>query len=259
MATDTALVCTDVSSGYDSRPVLHDVSFQLKRGTATALIGPNGSGKSTLLKTLMGIIRPTAGEVRLNDKPITGMSIREMATEVSYVPQDEPHAFPFSVREVVAMGRLPRSNGMFDTAEDRKAALEAMDLAGCLEIAERSIIELSGGERQRVLFARALAQGGNVMLLDEPTAHMDLRYQTELVRRVRKLTQAGITVLAAVHDLNLAEAMAGSAFLLSEGRLVKTGAVQTVLDSAELDIAYGTEFRRMKDPEGRLVVLPPWN
>jgi iron complex transport system ATP-binding protein len=196
------------------------------------------------------------GNVELRGQPIQSLSAKQIAQLVASVPQDEPTAFPFLVREVVALGRLSRSSGLFDTEEDRAIAKQSMARADCLAYADRPVTQLSGGERQRVLIARALAQDTPILLLDEPTAHLDVAHQWHVARLVRGLTAEGRGVISAIHDLNLAEAMGNRAILLHQGTVVIDSTVADTLQSKLLDEVYGVSFIRIQEG-GRTIVLPP--
>ncbi|MFQ3588039.1 MAG: ABC transporter ATP-binding protein [Fimbriimonadaceae bacterium] len=246
-----------LACGYPGRVVLADVVLALRAGTVTALLGPNGSGKSTLLKTLAKTLPPVGGTVRVAGNSLSRLGFADLAKLVGYVPQEEVPPFRFTVRQVVTMGRLPHSTGLFDTEEDHAAADEAMALADCLDLQDRVVMELSGGERQRVLIARALAQQASVLLLDEPTAHLDVRHQIGIIRLLRRLAAEGKCVVAAVHDLNLGAMLADDAVLIQDGRLSAPRPYGEVLNSGDLDEAYGVRFRRLPDgPTGRTWVMP---
>src|SRR5437588_6245488 len=171
-----------VAAGYGPRRVLHDISFHLAPGEFVGLIGPNGSGKSTLLRVLSRTLAPQAGRVLFDGEPADRMSAREVARSVAFVPQTEPTLFEFSVRDVVLMGRNPYVRGWSgETDEDYAAAMRAMAATDTLHLAERPITALSGGEHRRALIARALAQSAPALLLDEPTAHLDMTHQAEVL------------------------------------------------------------------------------
>lgn len=248
---DALLRCEGLRCGYPQRTVLTGVGFSLTRGTVTALLGPNGSGKSTLLKTLSKTLAPLAGTVWVGGTPLDDLSFPELARRVAYVPQDEHPVYPFTVREIVLMGRLPYGQGLFEDENDHAIATEAMAAADCLALADRPVTELSGGERQRTLIARALAQKAPTLLLDEPTSHLDVGHQVEIVRRLRNWAAEGYGVLAAVHDLNLAAALADRAVLLRDGAVGLEGTCDEVLSSPLVDEVYGVAFQRMDTRDGR--------
>lgn len=253
---DASVKTNGLVCGYGHTAVLKDVSIVLEPGTITALLGPNGSGKSTLLKTLAKAIPSLGGTATVCGRSVPETPQSELAKLVAFVPQDEIPPFRFTVRQVVEMGRLPHSPGLFDTKEDHDAATRAMRAVDCLQLENRPINEISGGERQRALLARALAQDAAVLLLDEPTSHFDAGHQAAAARLLRDLAGRGHTVFVAVHDLNWASATAGRVILLHEGRVALDADCQLALSSPIIDRAYGVEFERLKTPAGALRVFP---
>ncbi len=250
------LTAENLAAGYGDRPVLEDVSFSLEPGEFVAILGPNGSGKTTLVRTLSRTLKPQMGAVRADGRDLYALSAKESARLVAVVPQHEDPVFDFTVREIVGMARYPWTNGP-ETPRDREAVDRALETARCTELADRPLSRISGGERQRALVARALAQETPVLLLDEPTAHMDVGYQIATLSIMRKLSREGKAVAAALHDLNLAAGFADRAILLHNGRIVIEGAVEEVLESAEIERVYGAAFARMRDERtGRLVLVP---
>ena len=250
----TSVELRGVTCGYGEKPVLKDVTFSVEAGESVALVGANGSGKSTLMKTISAAIPPRSGSVAVCGDDVQGLSKKEVARRIGYVPQIEHPAFDFTVAEVVLMGRLPHSDGLFETREDREAAELAMARADCLELRDRPMSELSGGEGQRVRIARALAQDAPVLLMDEPTTHLDVLHQIEIGQLVRALAADRLTVLVAVHDLNWAAAFASRALLLHGGRVALDGAVEEVFESAAVDEAFGVQFHRSRERGLRLFV-----
>jgi iron complex transport system ATP-binding protein len=222
--------------------VLYDISLAAQAGQVLGLIGPNGAGKSTLLRAISGALRPASGGIRLGERDLVGMPAAERARLVSVVPQGVQLPEGFSVWEVVLMGRaphLPRFGA--ESPRDREIARQAMLRTSTWSLGERWIGELSGGERQRVLLARALAQEPRVQLLDEATAHLDLKHQTATLDLARRLAHSGLTVIAALHDLNLAALYADRLALLHEGALLTCDAPERVLTPAWLRRAYDVE------------------
>ncbi|HLK15516.1 MAG TPA: ABC transporter ATP-binding protein [Fimbriimonadaceae bacterium] len=252
---DPVLSATGLSCGHAGHAVLSGIDLDLAPGTITALIGPNGAGKSTLLKTICASLPPIQGSLSLLGKPLESYSARELARHIAYVPQEEEPQYAFTVREAVIMGRLPHADGLFDSAEDLEAARNAMTQAGCLELEERSVLELSGGELQRVLVARALAQSPTLLLLDEPTSHLDVHHGLDLVRVLRELAGRGLTILVAIHDLNLVSRFADVAVLLGEGGIQAKSSAGDVMKSTALDRIFGVRFKRLDLEEG-LVLVP---
>lgn len=184
------------------------------------------------------------------------MGIGEVGRRIAVVPQQEEIAFRFTAWEVVMMGRLAWSQGVGDTPEDREAAARALAFADAEDLTQRPVNELSGGERQRVLLARAFAQETDIVLLDEPTTHLDITHQIELCRLIRQMVQSGKTIVAAMHDLNLVAAMAERAIVLGSGKVCLDGPTEDVLNSPILDEVYKVAFRRTKDG-GKTIILPP--
>lgn len=255
-SAETGVVCAGLACGYGARKVLQHVDLRVGAGKVMALLGPNGCGKSTLLKTIEKTIPPLEGRIHLCGHDVAKVGFRELAKLCAFVPQEEHMAFAFTVRQLVTMGRLPYSEGMLDTQEDQDAAQNAIEKAGCSDIADRPVTELSGGEKQRALLARALAQATPVLLLDEPTSHMDIGHQLAVAHLVRELASEGKTVLAAVHDLNLASLMADDACLLANGGVVRYGPVRDVLLDGALEDVYEVRFERLEDESGHLRLFP---
>ena len=245
----------------EAAPVLRQFSLEVKPSEFIGIVGPNGSGKSTLIRALSRALRPSAGAVLLEETDLyRGVSAREAARAIGVVPQDTSVSLDFSVLEVVRMGRaphLPRRPFATESANDERIVSEALQTARVAELAERPITTLSGGERQRVLFARALAQQPDVILLDEPTAHLDLRHQTETLTLARDLAhEQGKAVLAVLHDINLAAAYCDTLVLLSAGCIVAQGTAEQVLTAENLQAVYGARVWIRRHPvTGRPLVL----
>ena len=235
------LTARDLSVSLGDRPVLRDVSFAVAEGERIGLVGPNGSGKTTLLRAVAGLL-PHTGTLDLRGRAVRSWAPRERAREVALVRQQQELGVDFTVENVVALGRAPHL-GWFaplGAADTRRVseALAAVDLAS---FADRPVPHLSGGEQQRVFLAQALAQDAPLLLLDEPTAHLDVRHQLDLLARVRALGEAGRTVVAAVHDLELAARFADRLWVLDRGRLVADGPPADVLHPALLRDVFRVE------------------
>jgi iron complex transport system ATP-binding protein len=253
------LAAEAVGFAYGTRHVLTGVDLAVAPGELVGMIGPNGGGKTTLVRLLSGVLAPRTGMVRLEGRPLADYRRRDVARRLAVVPQDPLVEFPFTALEVVLMGRAPHLPslglpGPGDLALAR-AAMARLDVA---DLAARPIDRLSGGERQRVLLARALAQEPVVLLLDEPTTHLDLRHQARIWDVLLALRrERGLAVVAVLHDLNLAAAACDRLVLLAAGRVVREGAPAAVLTEDALAAAYGTPVSvGVQDPTGRLVVLP---
>lgn len=225
------LSAENISFAYAGTPTLTDVDFALGCGALRALLGPNGSGKTTLLKILTGILPPARGIVKYQDVDLKSMSRREIARRVALVPQELNLQFGFTVRQMVMLGRTPHTSALGGPSkQDREIVERVMELTETAEMRDRIITELSGGEQQRVVIAMALAQEPQVLLLDEPTVHLDISHQIEILDLVRKLNrERGLTVLATMHDLNLAALYFDDLVLLERGRIVAQGAPAEVL------------------------------
>jgi len=221
------------------RPAVDGVSLEIPGGGVTAILGPNGSGKSTLLRLLLGTLRPDAGEVRFDGRPLGEWSRAALAREIGVVPQSEEVSFPITVREMVAMGRYPHLGAFRREGEaDRAAIEEAMRRCDVLPLADRMLATLSGGERQRARVARALAQRPRALALDEPTAALDVRHEMAIFELMRDLGRAGVTVLLVTHHLNLAARYADRLLLLDGGRVAAEGAPGAVLRRGLLEEVY---------------------
>ena len=243
--------------GYENRVVFRNVTFELRPGELVALCGPNGAGKSTLLRVLVGMQRSHAGQVLLGGDPVGRLSRREIARRAALLPQDAPAELPLTVRESVALGRLPHL-GRFETegkadvaAVDR--ALEATDTAA---LANRPVTDLSGGERHRVHLARALAQEAPLVLLDEPTAGLDLAHQLQALDLLRATVDQGRGALIAIHDLTLAARSCDRLLLLAEGELRADGPPEEVLTPETLARFFAVRATVERDERGRPIVVP---
>ena len=252
----------DVGFGYGGRFRLEGVSFAVEAGEVFGIVGPNSSGKTTLLRLLSKVHEPQRGEVRLRGTPLSRLARPAVARQVGVVPQELAVAFAFTVEELCLMGRYPHAAGrLFEGPEDVARARAAMALAGVLELGPQAIDTLAGGERQRALLARALAQEPRLLLLDEPTSHLDLRHQREMVGLLRRLNrECHMTILFVSHDLNLAAELADRLLLLVDGRVARLGAPAEVLDEPTLEAAYRCPVWVDKSPgSGRPIVHVRWS
>ncbi len=235
------LEAINVSYGYRApRRVIDGISFSIEEGELVGVIGPNGAGKTTLLKLIDGIIEPQQGEIHLKGRALREMSRREIAQQVAMLPQEVTFYFNFTSLEIVLQGRAPFLGGLRLEGEmDVKIARDTMAKTGTMSFADLSITELSEGEKQRVLVARALTQQPRLLLLDEPTANLDLGYQVEIMDLVRALSrQAGVAVVMASHDINLAAEYCHRLLLLKEGRVFCQGSPEEVLNERVLTEVY---------------------
>jgi len=259
MSEAALIACDRVSFAYGTIEALIDLSFSVAEGEILGLLGPNGSGKSTVVRLLSRVLTPRSGRVRFAGRDLGTYSREELARQVAVVPQETAIELPFSVLEVVLMGRSPYLGRFgFERALDLTIAYRAMEQTGVHQLAAREIHELSGGERQRVILARALAQDPRVLLLDEPTAFLDIKHQVEVYDLVKNLSrQSGLTVVASLHDLNLAALYCDRLALLKAGRLFCLGTPEQVLTYANIKTVYETEvYIGRNDLTGKVHILP---
>ncbi|MDE2903654.1 MAG: ABC transporter ATP-binding protein [Chloroflexota bacterium] len=240
----------------EAKALLERVRLHADQGQLVGLIGPNGAGKSTLLRAIAGVLRPQEGAVWLEGEELNSMPARDVAARMALVPQIAPYTHGFTARELVLMGRYPHL-GRFEIegAADEAIAREAMELTETEEFAERTLDTLSGGERQRVFVSRALAQQPRVLLLDEPTANLDVLHKLRVLDLVRQLVDEGLTAVAAIHDLGMAARYCDRLVLLSEGRVLADGTPEEVLAPVIIEAAFGVRSAVYPDPvTGSLVV-----
>lgn len=229
----------DLSFSYDEQYIIKNIHLNVAKGEFVGIIGPNGSGKSTILKNLYRALKPDHGTVLLDRENLYKMNTRAAAKTIGVVGQENSVPFDFKVEEIVAMGRSPHKK-LFDgdTATDREIIIDALRQTGIEHMAKRNYLQLSGGEKQRVIIARVLAQQTDFLLLDEPTNHLDIRYQLQMFDLIKGL---GITVLSAIHDLNIAALYCDRIYALKEGHLFKAGTPEEILTPAVIQDVYGVE------------------
>lgn len=251
------LEARDLAFGYAGHPVGRGVSLTLEAGEIVCLLGPNGGGKTTLFKTLLGLLPAQGGEVRLGGDALVSLPRREVARRIGYVPQAHSGYFPYTVREVVLMGRtahLPPFSG--PSTRDREAADAALERLGLSHLAEATYTRISGGERQLALVARALAQDTPLLVMDEPTASLDFGNQSRVLDQVMALAEAGIGILLSTHDPDQAFLAADRVALLAGGTLRALGPTGEVLTGAALQSLYGVEVSIAEVAPGRHVAVP---
>ena len=253
----SSVVARGVRAGYQEREVLRGVDLAAHAGELVALIGPNGAGKSTVLRVLGGLLRPSSGEVTIDGVDITALDRRRVARHIAVVPQVFETLFPFTVREIVALGRTSRLGPLGTLgSDDARAVDRALDDIGAADLADRRIDRISGGERQRAVLAMALAQEADVLLLDEPTAHLDPAHQRATLDRVATLARVrGLAVVAVLHDLNLAAAFASRVVLLADGTVVRDGEAGDVITPQLVREVFGPGLRVVAH-DGRPFVIP---
>ncbi len=253
---NNGLIVMGLRASYGKREVLHGVSFNLNSGVG-CLLGPNGAGKSTLLKCLAGVMRPSAGGVRLQGVDLIRTEFKRRARLVSYVPQEINARFPYTTFDVVLMGRNPHVNVLIGPGrEDEEATWRALELLGIAELADRPFTKLSGGQRRLVMVARAIAQGGRLMILDEPTSFLDFRNQFLVLSVVRKIAERfKKIVLLSLHDPNQAMRFCDVIFLLKGGKLIAGGTADEVLTVKNLNGLYGMKSKLVA-VDGTKFVVP---
>jgi iron complex transport system ATP-binding protein len=248
----------DLTIGYGDRVVGRNLDIALSTGEVLALLGPNGGGKTTLLKTLLGLLPPQAGDVRLDTKSLADFSPRERARLIAYVPQSHVATFAFTVETIVLMGRTAHGD-LFSrpSAADRIIATQALERFGIAHLSTRPYTMISGGERQLVLLARALAQEPRFIVLDEPTASLDFGNQGKVMSEIRTLAASGHGVLFTTHDPNHAMRAADRAYLLRDGTRIGDGATGAVLSREQLEALYKAPVDVIADrQDGRVAFLP---
>jgi len=239
----------NITVKYDAREVVHDVSFDLREGQIIVLLGPNGAGKTTLIRTLNGSVPLAAGEVRLDDKALSELSRREIAKSIAVVAQENETKFPVTVLEFVLAGRFVRGRAFgWESEADIDAARTALRQCDLAEFEGRLMNELSGGERQRVVLARAIATEASVLLLDEPTANLDLAHQALMFRLVRDLCSRGAASVVITHDLNLAAEFANEIIMLKNGSIFAKDAPNEVLTRENIDEVYDVQVLLDQNP-----------
>jgi iron complex transport system ATP-binding protein len=258
------LRATDLSFAYSRRKrssgrVIDGVSLQVDRGTVVGLLGPNGSGKTTLLRLLSGVMPPESGSVTIDGRPIRELTRRELARRIAVVPQETHTTFDFSVIDMVLMGRYPHLGSFeLEGAADQAIAREALAATGTASLEARPFATLSGGEKQRVVIASALAQASDMLLLDEPTASLDLGYQIDIAALLRRLnTERGTTLIVSTHDLNLAAALCEQIVLLKSGRVIAHGSTDATLTTENIRVLYDVDADvQFHSRAGHVTVVP---
>ena len=239
----------DLTYEIEGETLLDGVSLRADRGQFVGLIGPNGAGKSTLLRTISGILRYRRGAVSLEGADLQTLSSREIASSLALIPQIAPYTYGFTSMELVLMGRYPHlGRFQIEGKEDDRIARDAMRLTETEQFADRTLDTLSGGERQRVFVARALAQQPRILLMDEPTANLDVLHQLKVLDLVRRLVDDGLTAIAAIHDLNMAARYCDKLVLLSGGRVLAEGSPEEVLTPDTIASAFGVKSAVYQDP-----------
>ncbi len=246
-----------ISWSYDGVRGISDVSVEIRRGEILGIIGPNGSGKTTLLRCLAGLLKPH-GAIYIDGRNLSRINARELARILSYIPSEYEGQPSLTVYEVVSAGRTPHMRGVWwESGEDEAIIWESMSVMGVDEMAERRVGELSSGEKQKVRLARALAQQPKIILVDEPTSHLDPRNQIEIMKVLRLMTLKGASVIAVLHDLNLASLYSDRILVLKDGRVVACGKPSEILDEKLLREVFEIDVRILFDSRlGRPFIIP---
>ncbi|WP_066151614.1 heme ABC transporter ATP-binding protein [Halalkalibacter krulwichiae] len=243
--------CQNITIQYGSVKVIDDIDFKVNKGEVFGIIGPNGSGKTSLLKAIGGGLAPTNGEIVIDNRSLSSYRSKELARKVAVLPQQSETAFSYSVWDVVALGRYPYLKGWLQgvTKKDNEVITQAMQQTNTYQFKDKSMQQLSGGERQRVLVARALAQEPDILLLDEPTNHLDISHQMSLLNSLQQWSrERGLTVIAVLHDLNMASLYCDRVLLLDKGKAVALGTPVHVMEEKQLGNVYETTLERKEHP-----------
>lgn len=254
-----ALKVKDLKFGYEEKIVLDKVSFKIEKGKFVSIIGPNGSGKSTLLKTLNNIYHPWEGKVYIDGNDINNFKKKELAKKIALVPQDTNIDYEFTVEEIVFMGRHPHK-GRFqkEDKDDYEIIEEALEMTNTKHLRDRMITEISGGERQRVIIAKALAQNPSIILLDEPTSHLDINHQIETLNLLKKLNRhKGTTIILVIHDINLGVRYSDEIIMLNGNKILSIGSPEKVITKENIELAYNIEVAIDKNKHTDSLYLTP--
>ncbi|NIQ40179.1 MAG: ATP-binding cassette domain-containing protein [Proteobacteria bacterium] len=241
----------DLSFRYNDGWILQDLAFSVEKGDFLGIVGPNGTGKTTLLKLLYRLVLPQKGQVLIGGKDLTLMTRKEISRKIAVVSQETQINFPFVALEIVLMGRSPHLKGLqFERKRDFDIATNAMELTDTLEVAHRPFNELSGGEKQRIFIARAVAQETDLILLDEPTANLDIRHQVQFYNLMTTLnTEKSITIVTVSHEINLASEFCKNILLLNEGSVFALGKPGDVITKKNIEAVYQTPVLVDQNPE----------
>ena len=238
---------------YNQKKALKNINFELEGGRVLALIGPNGSGKSTLLRCLNGILHADKGKVLLGDDKLSKMDRKDIAKRVAYVPQEQSSSFPLSVFDAILMGRKPYISWKNDE-KDLEIVSEIISKLDLEDIALKEINKLSGGQRQKISIARALAQKGDILLLDEPTSNLDLKHQLEIINLIKKEAEKGVSVIVTVHDLSLVGKFSDKVMILNNGEIYAKGG-REVLTAENIKRVYGVKVA-IKEHGDNILIIP---
>lgn len=236
-----------------------DVTFSIKRGDFLAILGPNGSGKTTLLRLISGVLKPSEGEIFLQDTSIDTLQRKDIARKIAFVPQQIHIDFPFTVREIVLMGRFSYLGGIgIEKKEDIEIARDSMEMTGISHLRDRMIHQISGGERQRAFIAQAITALPEILILDEPVSSLDIRYKVQILELISRLnSRNNITVIITLHDLNLASQYAKNVLLLNRGFISAEGSPESVLVPEKIRDVYDIDVNIIKSSDGKNSFIMP--
>ena len=247
----------NISFAYNKRLLYEGLSFSLPEGSFTAILGPNGVGKSTVIKNISALLPVRNGRILFLGRDVAAFSAWELARGMAVVNQHNDAGFDFTVEEMVFMGRTPhRQPWEREKPKDREAVRGALSMTNCTSLAGRLITTLSGGERQRAFLARALAQEPQLLLLDEPTSHLDIKHRLEMMSILAELKKKGMTIFAVLHDINLANQFADKALLFHEGRLLACGPPKEILTPRNISLVYQVRTEQVLTSDGARHLLP---
>jgi iron complex transport system ATP-binding protein len=246
------LTINDISFSYNGIPALQDINLEILPGELVAILGPNGSGKSTLLRCIDRILTPQKGIIQINEKNIQKMSRREIAKKIGYVPQLEKTPFPSTVYDTILLGRKPHIDWR-PRKEDNEIVTNIMSTLDLVDLTLRKINELSGGQRQKVFIGRALAQKASILLLDEPTANLDLKHQLEVLELLKEQAEEGVSIIIAIHDINLAMKYCNKIILLKEGLIHAAGGREIITEN-ELEEVYDIKIKIIQYNQRRIII-----
>ncbi len=253
----TLIAVEQVTYGYSRKPVLHNISVSFAPGEIVSLLGPNGSGKTTLLKLLLGLYRPQSGQVLLEGRPVSAIAPKQLALRIAYVPQVHRLSFGYRVLDVVLMGRMPHKPFFFRYGEaDELAALKALERLSITHLKDRPYTEVSGGERQLILIARALAQGADIFIMDEPVNGLDYGNQIRLLGRIADLARSGYTFIKTTHFPDHALWISDRVVMLKEGRVIADGPTAAAITRTNLYRLYNTHVDVVGLNNGARICVP---
>ena len=239
---------------YSDNHILKNISFSAESGSLWGLMGPNGSGKTTFFKCILGLLKHTGSQIKINNIDLKKINTPKLAKLISYVPQEHKPPFPFTVREIVLMGRSPHMGGIFGLKkEDYNEAEKAIDMVDIADIADKPVTALSGGQRQLTLIARSIAQNSPVMILDEPTSALDFNNQINIWKILKKLAESGKLIIACSHDPNHLLWFAENTLVIKNGEILASGKTEDIITNRLLKEIYGSEYNILNNGSNKII------